>query len=178
MGWAVAPPRYCGCGQGGCIQGLLWDRPAGARLGAGLPGLAQFPGNWTRILLRLHCSRESTQTERPRARISSVQMSGVLTQCLCVLCPGRMWPQRWSWNRSDLSVTLVCYPCFLGEAWHSRICSALSALVCSAWWDLAQSRGLWAMEAGITALRGMGSELWASGTPCPGAAFPRFKVLE
>lgn len=67
---------------------------------------------------------------------------------------------------------------FLGRGLAFQDLLSAFCAFCSAWWDLAQSRGLWAMEAGITALRGMGSELWASGTPCPGAAFPRFKVLE
>ena len=49
-----------------------WPRgDSGPRLGAGpsagLPGLAQLPGNWTRIPLRLGCFWESTQAEGPRA---------------------------------------------------------------------------------------------------------------
>lgn len=81
-------------------------------------------------------------------------MFRTLTQGLCVLSPELMWPQRWSWNRSDLCVVLVFRLRFRGETWGSRICSELSPLVLSAWWELAQSQGLQGMETEAHILEG------------------------
>ena len=79
------------------------------------PGLApwKLDPNPTpaRLFLAVHPSR------MPQSRgLAKPQMFRTLTQCLCVLHRGLMWPQRWSWNCSDLCVVLGFHPCFQGEA--------------------------------------------------------------
>ena len=142
------------------------------------PGLApwKLDPNPTpaRLFLAVHPSR------MPQSRgLAKPQMFRTLTQCLCVLHRGLMWPQRWSWNCSDLCVVLGFHPCFQGEAGGSTLAqgflswSAQPVGTCPV--SGASGKGGGGGGSGLGGESGQSSGLRR--LLCPGPVFPGFRLV-